>query len=476
MLAEGQRFDRYVIEESLGQGGMGHVYRAFDERLDRHVALKLVQLPDGAPNEAELHARLLREARAAAKLDHPNAVVIYDVGEEDGTPFIAMELVAGRTLRELGTEAPLADRLRWLGDAGRALDHAHERGLVHRDVKPDNVMVRDDGRVKVLDFGIARRLAGPVDPAGPTASPALPTLTKEGTLIGTTRFMSPEQIRGGDLDGRSDQFSWGVTAYELLSGRTPWKGDDALALAASVLTDEPPPLSEAPAPVANVVMRCLAKDPADRFASMKDAVGRARSGSRRARRRGEASAHGSIRLFDARGEPNPAAGHRPRAGKEERPLARRFLWRWPPRSECAEKCCSRRCASWTLPRQKASSGRPDSRQLQRLKRHAATYAAFGLFFMILDLATSGGRWFWWPLMGWGIALAMHAIRVYFPVDSATDDSESIERGARELSHETRRRLRVGGPRVRVEPDDEPEDDQGEEAQPEPERRVARRDD
>lgn len=475
MLAEGQRFDRYLIDGSLGQGGMGHVYRAFDERLDRHVALKLVQLQEGAPNEAELHARLLREARAAAKLDHPNAVVIYDVGEEDGTPFIAMELVEGRTLREIGTEAPVADRVRWLGDAARALGHAHERGLVHRDVKPDNVMVRDDGRVKVLDFGIARRLAGPVDPAGPTASPALPTLTKEGTLIGTTRFMSPEQIRGRDLDGRSDQFSWGVTAYELLSGRSPWKGDDALALAASVLTDEPPPLSEAPARIAKVVMRCLAKDPADRFATMKDVVAALESDADETdappppkRARVDLSSYSTREVSQILRRAIDLE-HEKKNG-----LSREDLVEVAAEVGVQRDVLLEAVQQLDAPRDKGDS--PNKRQLQQLKRHAATYAAFGLFFMILDLSTSGGRWFWWPLMGWGIGLAMHAVRVVFPVDSDRNGDESIERGVKALASETRRRLRVDAPRLRVGEDAEPEDDVAEESALEPEPRVARRED
>src|SRR5580704_2933328 len=263
MLKPGDTFHRYTIEAVVGQGGMGCVYRAHDPKLDRRVALKLISAPDAG---AEANERLLREARAAAALDHPNAISIFDVGEADGAPYIVMELVPGRTLREAIGEAtvPVATRVAWLTAAARALAAAHRRGLVHRDVKPENVMVRDDGVVKVLDFGIARRTAGAVDPSAPTAGPALPTLTREGVKVGTPHYMAPEHIRGDGLDGRADQFAWGVLAYELLAGRLPWRGaGDALAAVASILTDEPAagPLDEAGVPpeVQAVVLRALSK-------------------------------------------------------------------------------------------------------------------------------------------------------------------------------------------------------------------------
>src|SRR6185295_3056594 len=206
MLRPGETFDRYTVDAVIGQGGMGSVYRAHDARLDRRVALKVIA---DAAGGTDARARFLREARAAAALDHPNVVSIFDVGELDGAPYIVMELVSGRTLRETVGDAsvPVATRAGWLADVARALSAAHRRGLVHRDVKPENVMVRADGVVKVLDFGIARRAGGRVDPHGTTKapsseSPALPTLTVEGVRMGTPLYMSPEQIRGEDLDGR----------------------------------------------------------------------------------------------------------------------------------------------------------------------------------------------------------------------------------------------------------------------------------
>ena len=275
MLKPGSSFERYTIDALIGQGGMGCVYRAHDPRLERSVALKVIS--DGGISP-ESTGRLLREARSAAALDHPNAVSIFDVGEADGMPYIVMELVDGQTLRGAVGQSTVPQELKlaWLVDVARALAAAHRKGLVHRDVKPENVMVRADGVVKVLDFGIARRTAGDVDPTAAT-SQALPTLTAEGSRLGTPLYMAPEQIRGDALDGRTDQFAWGALAYELLSGRLPWRGGtDALAVAASILTEEP---SEAPLVAAGVpfrvkavILRALSKRQADRFASMDDVV------------------------------------------------------------------------------------------------------------------------------------------------------------------------------------------------------------
>ncbi len=293
MLKPGDSFERYLVEEPIGEGGMGAVYRAHDPKLDRRVALKVISDTSTSPDASE---RLLREARSAAALDHPNAVSIFDVGTVSGSPYIVMELVSGRTLRTHVGDAnvDLSTKLAWLGDVAKALGAAHRRGLVHRDVKPENVMVRDDGVIKVLDFGIARRTGGGDDPQGPTA---LPTLTREGVKIGTPVYMAPEQVRGVTLDGRADQFAWGVVAYELLAGQLPWKGAaDVLAVAASILTDD---VDEAPLdaagvsePVKAVVRRALSKKSEARFASMED-LGRALEAA-------------------IKGEPMPASGPGPK--------------------------------------------------------------------------------------------------------------------------------------------------------------------
>jgi serine/threonine-protein kinase len=272
MLKPGDSFERYTIEAPIGQGGMGSVYRAFDGRLGRRVALKVISDPAAGP---EANARLIREARAAAALDHPNAVSIFDVGEAGETPYIVMELVSGNTLRRAvdAGDVPIAMRLDWLLSVARALDAAHKRGLVHRDIKPENVMVREDGVVKVLDFGIARRASGAIDPHAGTESSAIATLTIAGVRLGTPVYMAPEQIRDQALDGRVDQFAWGVLAFELLTGKPPWRGpSDAFAVVASILTDEVDgsalDKANVSAGVRDVILRALSKRPEARFATM----------------------------------------------------------------------------------------------------------------------------------------------------------------------------------------------------------------
>ena len=274
----GDRIDRFVIEAVLGEGGMGRVYRALDPRLGRRVALK-VMLAEGASATSRLEAalRMEREARAAAAFNHPNVVAIYEVGEVEGSPYIAMELVSGQTLRAHMADktAGEAQRLDWLLDVARGLGAAHRAGLVHRDIKPDNVMITTDGVVKVLDFGIARRSegVGAVDPGAPTVSPLAPAITAEGVAIGTPQYMAPEQIRGEPLDGRSDQFAWGVMAFEVLAGKLPWaNAPSAPALFAAVLTANAPAVGDLVPTldprVGHVIARALEKTREARFPSM----------------------------------------------------------------------------------------------------------------------------------------------------------------------------------------------------------------
>jgi serine/threonine-protein kinase len=284
MFERGSTFDRYTIEALLGEGGMGTVYRAYDTKLQRSVALKLLHGGPGDSAEAQQHAnaRLLREARAAAALSHANAVAVYDVGEKDGTAYISMELVEGRSLRAAVGDPALSTetRVAILADVARALGAAHRRGLMHRDIKPENVMIRADGQVKVLDFGLARafREEAPTTRRGAEGrGPLLATLSRDGLIAGTPRYMAPEQLRGEPQDARADQFSWGVMAYEVLAGRPPWPGETAsLTLVLAVMDDEPPPLSQAdpriPENVARVVSRAMQKAPADRYPSMDDVL------------------------------------------------------------------------------------------------------------------------------------------------------------------------------------------------------------
>ncbi|MDI3292072.1 serine/threonine-protein kinase [Polyangium sp. 15x6] len=273
-LSPAETFDRYVIEERLGEGAAGEVYRALDTRLRRKVALKVLRRDPEMESEAwdRNVARMLREARSAASLTHPNIVAIYDVGEHEGVPFIAMELVAGKTLRSsIGRDISQSERIELLLQVALALAAAHAVGVVHRDVKPENVMVREDGVAKVLDFGIARRLPGAVTNTQDSGISRLSRLTGDGSIVGTPAYMAPEQLLGHEIDARADQFSWGVMAFELLAGRLPFRTDGGgLGLVTSILNDEPRPLEDAPEELAAIVRRTLAKSPDERFPSMED--------------------------------------------------------------------------------------------------------------------------------------------------------------------------------------------------------------
>ena len=311
MLEVGRQFDRYTIEALLGRGGMGDVYRAYDERLERRVALKIIRAEDDLQGSqgSDGHApQLLREARAAAALAHPNVVAIFDVGVLDGTTYLAMELIEGRPLRAyVGSDVPIDRRIEWLVDVARALSAAHKKGLVHRDIKPENVMVSGDGMVKVLDFGIAHRSRALPTTSTGTLPSSLTNTTRTG-LVGTPMYMAPEQMRGERLDGRADQFSWGVLAYELLSdGELPWPdATDLIGLMTAVITTEAARLPEAPGlspRIAGVVARALRRSRDERFTSM-DEVLVALGSSSGGLQPGVASAPvdiPSVRAFDALG-------------------------------------------------------------------------------------------------------------------------------------------------------------------------------
>lgn len=272
-LAPGTRIDgRYRIVEQLGEGGMGVVYRARDERLGRPVALKT--LAASRVGDEQARVRLLREARAAAALDHPGIAKVYDVGAtDDGGAYLVMELVRGTSLREAMSRLSRERALRLLEELAAALDHAHANGVIHRDVKPDNVMVRDDGRAVLLDFGLAKdvgiAMAETVAPDTPTEHADF--ATKEGTLVGTLSDLAPEQARGRGVSPESDQFALATTAYEMLFGRLPWEGNNTAAVLAQILVDEPPPPTSldagVPPAVDRVFAKALSKDPGQRFES-----------------------------------------------------------------------------------------------------------------------------------------------------------------------------------------------------------------
>jgi hypothetical protein len=266
-LVVGELFGRYRIDAAIGGGGMGQVYRAWDTHLARGVALKVLRDADRPSDE------LVREARSAAALHHPNAVAIHDVAVIDGMPVLVMELVDGASLRAwIRAGAPIAARVRWLTDLARVLAAAHRQGIVHRDVKPDNAMVTTGGVLKVLDFGIAKVIGG-AGASAPTLGGAWPTL--DGHVKGTPAYMAPEQLDGEPVDGRADQYAWGVTAYELLSGFHPMNTVAGASTTEMTRAIHPTPLAVvAPAiggALAAVVTRAMAKQPGARFASM-DAV------------------------------------------------------------------------------------------------------------------------------------------------------------------------------------------------------------
>lgn len=266
----GRTLGRYVVLESLGEGGMGAVYKARDTQLGRLVALKIMR-PDWA-SDAVHRQRFVREARTASALNHPNILVIYEIDADEGIDYIAMEYVQGGTLAGLLSSGPLpADRaLRLTAQIADALAAAHAAGIVHRDLKPSNIMLPAEDRVKVVDFGLAKQV-GPVLPTQETPE----AVTASGTILGTAPYMSPEQAAGRAVDGRSDLFSLGSILYEMLAGRRPFRADSCAGMLAAILRDTPAPIVGVAPQVARLVERCLSKDVARRFQSaleLKDSI------------------------------------------------------------------------------------------------------------------------------------------------------------------------------------------------------------
>jgi Tol biopolymer transport system component len=298
-MAEDARVGRYRLEERLGAGGMGEVYRAWDTFLDRQVALKMVR--GDAPTGSPARARLLREARLAATLTHPNICVVHDVGESGGQAYVTMELLQGETLRARLARSGavrLDDALRVARDIAAALTAAHKQAIVHRDVKPENIMILPDGRAKVLDFGLAKpvtilnawvpsrkggadgvvtsrdvpvgtQLMSADETTGTLTFPD-PDLTTPGAILGTYHYLSPEQADRRPADTRSDVFSFGVVLYEMLCGERPFSGASAQALLDAIRAGQPTSLAERrpdlPGPLIGAVEKCLRKDPDDRYA------------------------------------------------------------------------------------------------------------------------------------------------------------------------------------------------------------------
>jgi len=256
--------DRYELKETVGSGGMSTVYCAFDTLLERNVALKILHEQFG--RDEEHVERFRREARAVAQLSHPSIVTVIDRGEEDGKQFIVFELIEGENLKELvarGGPLPVRRVLELGLEVGRALSFAHGQGLVHRDVKPQNVLLNGDGLAKVTDFGIVRTL----DAVGQTET---------GTVLGTSHYIAPEQARGERVDAQTDVYSFGVVLYELLAGEVPYPGDNFLTVAMKHVNEAVPSVLErrpdTPLRLASLIERCMAKTPAERPASMDEVV------------------------------------------------------------------------------------------------------------------------------------------------------------------------------------------------------------
>jgi tetratricopeptide (TPR) repeat protein/predicted Ser/Thr protein kinase len=280
-IERGAEVGRYVVLDQLGRGGMGVVYAAFDPQLDRKVALKLLHTQAGDGTDATSgRPRLLREAQALAKLAHPNVITIHDVGTVEGAVFIAMEFIEGQTLGDWADVGrPWREVIAMYAAAGRGIAAAHRAGIVHRDFKPDNVMIGKDGRPRVLDFGLARTAdladatrSSSEEPVDSRLSSTFDTkLTVTGAVMGTPAYMAPEQHHGHAVDERSDQFSFCVAVYEALYGERPFAGDTLATLSFAVLHGklrEPPANSAVPGWLRKVVLRGLAREPSDRYPSM----------------------------------------------------------------------------------------------------------------------------------------------------------------------------------------------------------------
>src|SRR5215467_522051 len=272
-LTSGTKLGPYEIIAPLGEGGMGEVYRARDTRLDRTVAVKI--LPTHFSADPARKMRFEREAKTVSALNHPNICSLFDVGSQDGIDFLVMECIEGESLAQRLAKGALPfDQVLKLGtQIADALDKAHRRGVVHRDLKPGNIMVTKTG-AKLLDFGLAKTIVAPAVSLNVSATAGTSPVTEEGIVVGTFHYMSPEQIEGKELDGRSDVFSFGAVLYEMLTGQRAFTGKTQLSVASAILEKEPTPVTSikplTPRSLDFIVRRCLAKDPDDRWQSARD--------------------------------------------------------------------------------------------------------------------------------------------------------------------------------------------------------------
>src|SRR5499426_1490818 len=272
-LFPGQGIGAYKILALLGRGGMGVVYRARDERLRREVAIKV--LPASFAHDADRLRRFEQEAHATSALNHPNILTIHDIGAHEGAPYIVAELLEGKELRQQLEQGalPVRQALEYAQQITRGLAAAHEKGVVHRDLKPENLFITKDGRVKILDFGLAKLKPPQID-AADSQAPTQKKITDPGTVMGTVGYMSPEQVRGQEADHRSDIFSFGVILYEMLSGRRTFGGESSMEVMNAILKEEPQELGETNAKISpaleKIVRRCLEKKPERRFQTASD--------------------------------------------------------------------------------------------------------------------------------------------------------------------------------------------------------------
>src|SRR5438270_3103778 len=273
-LSPGTKLGPYEVVSPAGAGGMGEVYRARDSRLNREVAIKV--LPAQFSRDPDRVSRFRQEAQAAAALNHPNILAIHDFGEHDGSVYIVAEMLEGETLRERVRAGALSTRKAgdYAEQTARGLAAAHEKGIVHRDLKPENVFITKDGRVKILDFGLAKQSILEAGASSYTATMAGPEPTQPGTVMGTVGYMSPEQVRGKALDHRSDLFSFGAILYEMISGKRAFKGDSSIETMNAILKEDPPELSDSGLNITpgldRIIHHCLEKEPAMRFQSARD--------------------------------------------------------------------------------------------------------------------------------------------------------------------------------------------------------------
>src|SRR6266436_1125065 len=276
-LSPGTKLGPYEIQSPLGAGGMGEVYRALDTRLDRAIAIKI--LPDHLSQNPEAQQRFEREARAISSLNHPNICTLHDVGHQDGTDYLVMELLEGETLADRLAKGPLpvAQIFKYGTDICEGLERAHRTGVVHRDLKPGNIMLTKTG-AKLMDFGLAKALAVSASASNLTLSLTSPlsghAVTSAGTMVGTFQYMAPEQLEGKDASVRSDIFAVGALLYEMVTGKRAFQGNTHASVIASILSSEPPPVSTveptSPPALERVIGKCLAKDPDERWQNAGD--------------------------------------------------------------------------------------------------------------------------------------------------------------------------------------------------------------